>query len=289
MHPALLEVRQQVAGLFRLGDKVCLPQDAAEGHITPALAQVGKQVLGVEKPLHVVDRLLVYRDARVTGLHDRVEGLEHGRAHVQGHYVDAGHHHLAGQRVLQIKDGEYHLLLFFLDHAFLLAGIHQGFDLLLGDKGQVAPGLGPKETGDDIAEPHHQVDHGHGNDRDDGQRRGQPQGQALAVLHCDRLGNQLGQDEHDVGRHEQDQYKGNRVAGLVEPGLQGIGQGRGRDHGHHAAGEETGQHHAQLGGRQQTAGILRQALGRPGRAHAFLDQLPQPRLAYVDQGRTRHG
>ena len=129
----LLQLLQQLADLLRLRHEVHGVEDLAD-HDGLALLEEAQRVLDVDDADHVVDRVLVHREARVAALDDERADLGRGRVDVEGEDLGAGHHHLADRRVGELEHAVDDLHLGLLEDPLLAALLDHVLDLLLGDE-----------------------------------------------------------------------------------------------------------------------------------------------------------
>ena len=97
--------------------------------LADARLQERQQVLGVEDPDDLVDRVLVDRDPAVALLDDDVDRLLHRRVDGEGDHRDPRHHHLVDALVAELDDRVDHLLLLGLEDALLAAALDEDLQL----------------------------------------------------------------------------------------------------------------------------------------------------------------
>ncbi len=185
-----------------------------------ALALVQQEVAGEQYALHVVQGVLIHREAAAAALANEVHDLLVGGVDVHGGDVLAVDHAVPGVHVVELEDVLDHLLLVRLDGALLLADVHHLEDVLLGD--QLARIGVAQVEGPEDQPP---------------QRRGQPGqrreydqrplghgGHAVEQL-LPPVGRQIGR--HHAAEHEREHAKGNQQAqrrpaagGKPQPGEQ---------------------------------------------------------------------
>ncbi len=110
-----------------------------------------------------------------------------------------GDHDFPRQGLAQFKDGVNHLLLFFLNDALLLSGVHQGADFLLGDQGGAAEGETAEGGRQSVAHPDQQADRGPEDSGQDPEGSGEADGPGFRTGGGDALRHQPARDQ-DEGR-----------------------------------------------------------------------------------------
>ena len=130
---APLELVEQVVDRHRLGHEDRRPQDRAQRRALrrPSRLRNGQQVLGVEDPDDLVDRVLVDRD-RGCGPRSMTVSMASSSVAVrrQRDDGDARDHHLVDALVAELDDRVDHLLLLGLEDALLAAALDDQAQLL---------------------------------------------------------------------------------------------------------------------------------------------------------------
>jgi len=219
----------------------------------------------------------------VPGGQHRLHDFLQRRVQRQGDHVQARNHHLAHGCFVELEDGVDHLLLFVLDDAFLLAGVNQGHDLLLG---HVAPlGLDAQQAHNAIAQDTGQVGERPQETHQEGHRAGEVRGQALGAGGADGRRDLPAGDQHRPRADDQDdqlgQDQGRRTV-HPQPG-QPQRQARSQPDRGQPGGKKAQNHNAQLvdidqGGSIRADGQGQRRAAPPGGSH-----LRQGGLAGVDQ------
>ena len=138
---------------------------------------VQQQVLHIDKADDVVGGVLIYGK---TGKHVNTIDLDQflvGGVHIGKDHVDTGNHNVLCQGITEIHHVIYHFQLFFFDDAFLMAYIHDGTQLVLGDDLLFLVGINakkPKEaSGKSIYDKNHRGKQKHQKIDDRGYQKGQ--------------------------------------------------------------------------------------------------------------------
>ncbi len=115
-----LELVEQVVHAHRLGHEDRRAQDRAKGRpLGGGTLEERQQVLGVQDPDDLVDRLLVDRDPAVALIDERVDRLLERRTRRQRDHRDARDHDLVDALVAELDDRLDHLLLLGLEDPLL--------------------------------------------------------------------------------------------------------------------------------------------------------------------------
>ena len=127
----LLEDAQQVGDLGVSGGVEHIAHKGA--HILPAVEAGGVEILLVDHAHHVVDVLMVDRDAGEAALGEDPGDLVHGVGVLHRHDVHPGGDDLLHLQVVELDGGPDELALVLVQPALGLGLVHHGDQLLLGD------------------------------------------------------------------------------------------------------------------------------------------------------------
>ena len=260
-----LELAQQRVGALRARDEVRRVQVLPQVEGGRQAVEVGKQVLGVEHPDDLVDRVLEDRYPRVELLAQQREEPGGLGGDVQAEHVGTGHHHLAHEGVLQLEHAMDHLALAALHHALPRPHVHQGAQLLLGDLGPPGLVLGAGQAKGDRGEGAEPGPDRLQQDREPRHRPVHPRREAQRVLDGQRHGQDLAEDGEQE-HHARD--RDGEALGAEDLLRDGRGERGGADVHHRDADQE---------GDQQLVGPGQERGQRTRRPALLLGELLEPR------------
>ena len=269
----------------RLRDEQRRSEERADGRrIGGCLLEEPQEVLRVEDPDDLVDRLLPDREAAVPLRDDPLDGLLERPPDLEPHDVDPGNHDLVDAPLTELDDRVDHLLLLGLENALLSAALHDQLQLLRADLG-VRGDARPERPGDGPGQPGQEADHGaqHVGDHLDRLRKGQRE--AFRVGERERLGDQLGEDDREEGDDDRDDDERDGMGAVpkrVDPDQDPRETVREADRGV-CRREEPEKRQAQLRDGQEATGIVEQALDAPRRTAPLVHELLDPAVPDRDQ------
>jgi hypothetical protein len=170
-----------------------------------------------------------------------------------------------------------HLALVGLDHARGLCLGHDGADLLLGHRALAFGGL-PHEAEQQPGRGVEQRDERARDARHERHRRRHRAGDALRALQREVLGHQLPDHHGQIGDHHDDEAVADGLRGGVRnaDALEKPGQALAERGAREGAGQDADQGDADLDGREEPAGILRQREGSRGAGTALVGHGLEP-------------
>ena len=205
-----LHLGEQRDDVLGVGHEDRLAHVAAHGHVVGTLVDDGpKQVLYVRHAHDAVDVLVVDGDAREARAAHEVEHFAQGLGVLHGGHVHARHHDLARHRVAQVE--------YLVNHRLLLVREVVGVsdhvaDLLLGDLLAVVGALDAQQLGEALGGGAREPDQGLYHAREAEEEARDRLGDGLGVGERDALGDELADDDGDVGDQDGDHRRGDGVA-----------------------------------------------------------------------------
>jgi hypothetical protein len=173
-------------------------------------AVVRQELLDEEDPEHVIEAPLVDGNPVVEVRPDGRQQPVGRRRHVEAEDIGPGNHELGHRSLAQLEDPVDHLALFSLDHALLVADLHQCAELRLRDRG-LGDALAVRRLRDQAREGAQQEPDGGEEppEREHGARHEEPE--AVRLAHRDRHREHLADDD------DQEDHDGDRDADAPRP------------------------------------------------------------------------
>src|SRR5712671_4612344 len=268
-----LELVQEVVDRHRLGDIDGRPKERPEVRSGAGrFAQERQEILGVEDPEDLVDRLVVDRDTAVAVLHDRLDRLVERRRRLDGRHRDPRHHHLVDATAAELDDRVDHLLFLGLEDALLPPPLDDEAKLLGGDL-RLVRDIRPEHLRDRTRDAGQQGDQRREGPREELDRQRQRDRDTLGVGEGEGLRDELGEDDREQREQDRDDDEGDAL---------GAAAGDRRDEKPEAldeadrrvgGGEEADDGQPELRDGEEPARLVEEAANAPGPRPALVDEL----------------
>ncbi len=279
-----LELVEEVVDRHRLGHEHGRPQQRAErGPLARTGFQDRQEILGVEDADDLVDRLLVDRDPAMALLDDLVDRFLERRRCGQARDRDPRHHDLVEAALPELDDRVDHLLLLRLENALLAAPLDDQPELLGGDLRLVGH-VRAEQRGDPAGDSRQDGDQGAQRAGEEVDRDRQGEREPLGARQGEGLRDELREDDREQGEADGHDQEGDALGGPAQPDRgQECLEGGGEVHRCIRGREEPDHGQAELGDREEAAGIVEQAPDAARSRAALLRQLLDAAAADRDE------
>ena len=144
------QLPEEIVQPLRFGDDVGRAKELLDGQRPRRSDDEGQEILGVEDPHDLIDRLAEDRQAGVALLGDRVDDVLRRGVLGDGDDVDARNHDVARGGLFQAQDVVDHLALFGFDDAVVVVISGDDQQLVFGSGGNRVGMLAAEEPGEEI-------------------------------------------------------------------------------------------------------------------------------------------
>ena len=218
------EFVHDIVELHGFGNVDRLQQQIGQLHIL-VVYQLLQQMLHIQDAHHMVNGALVDRITGELGLSDGIEDMIHAVMELKTNDIDTGSQNIRRVQIGEFQGGLQQFGLAFVDNAFVLSGIQQVFQLLLGNGNSPLIPF-PQDT-EEVNNGGGDPDHREAYDHQHQQGPGGQFGNGFAAAASHHLGGDF-TDNEDQNRHNQGDEGGGGLVGdaSVHPDSQIHGQNR---------------------------------------------------------------